>query len=158
MAVRFEMQAHGDKLVARELTRLGDRALDASAAFEEIAGQFMRAEKRRFETVGDGTWPPITASTRARKAASKNPTVVANANRVLVATGQLRRSLSVPGAPDQQVIVQPRSLTFSTTVPYAGYLQRGTSRMPARKPLGFTEHAKRDAVRTLQRHIIERRI
>lgn len=153
MGIRFEFEAYGDKLVARELTRFSVRGADASPAFEVIADQFMRSEKHRFSTKGNGTWQALAASTRARKAASRNPTIRANANRILIATGRLRRSLTVRHDPDQELIVTPGFMVFGTKVAYAGWHQNGRG-VPTRKPLGFTETGKRDALRTLQRFIV----
>lgn len=153
MGVRFELEAYGDKLVARELTRFSAHAADASPAFRVIGDQFMRQEKRRFQTKGNGTWPDIADSTKARKASSRNATVRANANKILIATERLKKSLTVKGAPDQVLITEPSFMVFGTSVEYAQFHQNAKG-VPMRKPLGFTETGKRDALRTLQRFIV----
>jgi phage gpG-like protein len=154
MGIRFDIEMYGDRVISRELTRFSDRGLDARPAFEAIADQLMRSEKRRFSTRGNGTWEELAASTRARKAKSPDPTVRANAGRVLAATGALRRSFTTKGAPGQVLIIEPRFMVFGSSLKRAEWHQRGTSRMPARKPLGFTETAKRGALRTLQRYVV----
>jgi hypothetical protein len=154
MGIRFDIEMYGDRVISRELTRFGHHAMDARPAFNAIADHLIASEKQRFATKGDGTWAELAATTRARKAASGDPQVRANANRVLVATGALRRSFTVRGAPGQVLIVEPRFMVFGSKLRTAEWHQRGTSRMPARKPLGFTEASKRKSVRMLQRWIV----
>jgi phage gpG-like protein len=154
--VRFEFRTAGDTLISLEILRWGDRAVDARPAFEDIADMFRRTEKRRFDTRGDGTWQPLAASTTRQKLQSRNPTIRANAGRILVATGLLERSLTDKGAPEHLSIVQPQSLVFGSLVEYGGYHQKGEG-VPVRKPLGFTEAARKDSVKILQRFIIGER-
>lgn len=146
--MRFEFQSLGDTLISREILRFGDRAGDASPAFRSIANDLRDAERERFDTVGRGTWKPILPATlKAKLATGQDP-------RVLHATRLLRDSLTRKGAPDSLEVVTPSSLAFGTTVPYARFLQQGTSKMPARKPIGFTEPEKKAAVKVLQRYVI----
>lgn len=154
MGMRFEIEMYGDKLISRELTTIGRRGMDVSPAFHEIADQFRASEGRRFQTKGNGTWPELAASTRARKAGSADPVVRANRAKVLEATGRLRRSLTVKGNPDQVDIIEPQFMVFGSKLQVAEWHQRGTRRMVARKPLGFTETGKRHAIRTIQRFVV----
>jgi hypothetical protein len=149
MGLRFEFESYGDKLVSRELLDLGDRALDARPAFRLIAEDFRHFEEARFDTRGYGTWRPLSPSTIREKARKGlDP-------RILHATGALRRSLTRRDAPDSYVRVFPNFMLFGSSVPYAHYLQTGTRKMPARKPLGFTEAQKVTTLKRLQRWIVE---
>jgi phage gpG-like protein len=145
--VRFEFGVAGDKLISRDLVRLGERGVNALPAFEQIGEQFARTEKRRFDTDGNGTWQPLSTSTIAFKARhGLDP-------RILRATGALRASLISREDPAHIRIAQPQSLVFGTLVEYAKYHQKGRG-VPVRKPLGFTENAKREAVKTIQRYVL----
>lgn len=149
MPLRFEFEAHGDKLVSREILDMGDRALDARPAFRLIVDDFREFEAARFDSRGEGTWAPDRLSTITAKARSgQDP-------RVLHATLRLRRSLTKKGAEGSYSRIFPTFMLFGSTVPYAKYLQGGTRFMPPRKPLGFIEAQKVTALKRLQRHVVE---
>ncbi len=148
VALRFEFEAHGDKLVSREILDMGDRALDARPAFRLIADDFRQFERARFDSRGEGTWRPLAPSTIAEKARKgQDP-------RILHATGRLRASLTEREDPDAYERIFPNFMLFGSSVPYAHYLQTGTRKMPARKPLGFTEEQKVTTLKHLQRYIV----
>jgi phage gpG-like protein len=148
MALRFSFEAYGDRLVSREILDMGDRALDARPAFRLIVDDFRTFEAERFDSEGDGTWKPLQPQTIAEKARKGlDP-------RILHATGRLRLSLTKKGAPGSYSRVYPNFMLFGSTVPYAHFLQTGTRRMPARKPLGFTEAQKVTVLKRLQEHIV----
>jgi phage gpG-like protein len=148
MSLRFEFESYGDKLVSRELLHVGDRALDARPAFRLIADDFREYEKARFDSRGEGTWRPLSASTVLGKARrGMDP-------RILHATGRLRASLTEKNDPDSYERIFPDFMLFGSSVPYAHFLQTGTRKMPARKPLGFTEAQKVTTLKRLQRFIV----
>lgn len=148
MALRFEFEAYGDRLVSREILDIGGRGVDARPAFSAIADDLLGSEKRRFNSRGFGTWTPLAPSTLEAKARQGlDP-------RVLHATDALRDSLTIRGAEHQQLIIQPQFMVLGTTLDYAGYLQTGTRKMPARKPLGFPVGQRRKAVKRIQRFVV----
>lgn len=148
MGLRFTFECEGDKLISRELLDLGDRALDARPAFRLIAEDFRHFEEARFDSAGYGSWRPLTPGTVHEKATrGLDP-------RILHATGALRRSLTRNRAPGSYSRVFPNFMLFGSTLSYAKYLQRGTRKMPARKPLGFTEAQKVQTLKRLQRFVV----
>lgn len=149
--MRFDFEVSGDKLVSRKLVRFGHRALDASPAFRLIADDMRRFERLRFATGGYGTWRPLSASTIEQKASKGLD------QRILQATHGLRNSLTETNDPDQELIIRPSFMVFGSKNPIAKYHQDGTDRMPARKPLGFTEPQKRQIIRRVQTHIVSER-
>ncbi len=77
---------------------------------------------------GIAPWAPLSPRTLARKRG--------RSTRILVASGKLERSLTVPGASGSHVrMIGPATLAFGTRVPYAEYHQLGTRSMPARPVL-----------------------
>lgn len=100
--------------------------------FEEARVYLETAYASNFASRGGevGGWAPYGAwSVRAGQPAA------------LVRTGRLMESLtSLRGAPND---IGPKSATFGTDVPYAGFHQDGTREMPMRKvvfePVGFAE-------------------
>lgn len=151
--MRFTFEVAGDTLVERELLRVGDAARDARPAFDLIAGLMMRETGEQFDTEGrhaSGGWKPLKPATlRAKQLKGLDP-------RILHATGTLERSLTRPGDANQILEVGPQELRFGSRLAYAGAHQnpRPTSRLPRRAPLAFTETAKREMIKILQRWLL----
>ena len=71
---------------------------------------------------------------------------------LLVVDGTLRDSLQGKG--DGAIRdIQPDSLTLGSSIPYAAYHQRGTSRMPARPPMVITPSDLGQFTRRLLKHM-----
>jgi hypothetical protein len=148
MALEFTFEAYGDKLVRRRMLDVSDRGIDARPAFSQIADDLMVFETRRFDTEGNGTWAPLAPTTVREKAERHlDP-------RILHATLALRRSLTRRGDPEQTLIIGSSFLVFGSKLKRGVYLQKGTRKMPARKPLGFNELQKRAVVKRLQRFVV----
>lgn len=151
MKIVFEVA--GDRQIEREILRVGERAVDARPAWYLVADLFMRETARQFETEGayaSGGWAPLKQATLHRKELrGEDP-------RILHATGALRASLTLRGDPFMVLDAQPGELVFGSKLPYAAAHQspRPGSRLPRRRPLEFTEQARRDTVKIIQRWII----
>lgn len=150
--MRLVFEVAGDKLIERELLRFGEYAQNATPAFEAIGGLMMDETGRQFDTEGahaSGGWAPLAQSTiRRREHRGYVPIVI------LHQTGALKRSLTERDAPHQIFNAGPQELVFGSRLPYAVYHQRGTPAMPRRRPLEFTEPAKRQMVKIIQRYIV----
>lgn len=153
--MRLEIDVFGDKQLARDLLRLGDRIEDATPAFREMLTKLAGIEREQFASEGgrgSGGWAPLAASTLATKRANGLD------EHILVATGRLRASLTgvAPGG-DARREVHPTEMVFGTNVPYARYHQLGTIRIPRRRFLELTELDRREAfVKVLQRFYMTR--
>lgn len=90
-------------------------------------------------------WAPLARSTVRRKKHS----------RILVDTGRLLGSLSSSDHTDAIRDIEDRYLAFGTSVPYAIYHQTGTSRMPARPPVGLNEVILNLLCNRLADHVVE---
>jgi hypothetical protein len=150
MAFQIEFSVEGEKLIARKLDRMGDRALDARPAFLSIADDMRGYEKRLFNTQGasSGTpWKPIKAETLARKAQEGlDP-------RVMHATHRLRDSLINRTDPEHFELATPDSLTFGTLVPYARYHQKAWAPRTRRKVMTFNVAQRRRILKRLETYI-----
>lgn len=106
--------------------------VDFQEAFQrKVFPAIERAEEAMFasETDSSGTaWPPLAASTIARK----------GHDIILVETGALRASL-VGETGDSIRDAGADFASFGTSDPKAAFHQDGTSRMPARPPVGVSE-------------------
>ncbi|MSZ75521.1 MAG: hypothetical protein F2667_00270 [Actinobacteria bacterium] len=87
----------------------------------QVLGEDLVAyEAEVFATEGNGAWPALSPATLKAK----------NGGRVLVDTGRLLAGLTSNSAID----VGTDDVTVTASHPAAGYLKRGTSKMPARDP------------------------
>jgi phage gpG-like protein len=130
------------------LARLAAPPQDYSPFLKRIAVLLQAESKRAFaesRSPEGQAWAPLKRprnrprERRARKQAARQGRTAA-ADKVLVDTGLLMMSVTAAG-PGGVVAIAPTSVTVGTTVPYAGYHQRGTRRMVARPFLGAGEAA-----------------
>jgi phage gpG-like protein len=86
-------------------------------------------------------WADSTAKARQRKGNA--------ALGLLVDSGTLLRSIT------SQVIGSHHTVQIGTNVPYAGYLNDGTPKMPARPFLGVSERAQHDINEVMKQYLGE---
>lgn len=146
----LQIEAFGEDIVARDLTRFAARAIDARPAFIAIAKDVRDELAKQFESEGrhaSGGWAELAEATQAAKEArGLDP-------RILHATLELQQSLTEENGGD--TVVLPQSLSITSDSESGVFHQTGTSRMPARPPVAFTPIAAQNFVRTLQRYIVE---
>lgn len=148
--MQLRIEAFGDNILARDILRIKDRAMDMRPAFEVIHEDFKKVEDWQFSTQG-GThrWKPLAPSTVAYKAAAGlDP-------RILHATLRLRKSLTEDGE-DHVHMMTHDELVMGSKVPYGIYHQsrRPRKRLPRRPPVDLSETAKRRWVKVLQRYLM----
>ena len=150
--MRIVFEVAGDRQIDREILRWGERAGDATPAFQAIGELLIGETKVQFDTEGrhaSGGWKPLKRATVASK--QRRGLRLS----VLQSTGSLMDSLTKRGDSNMILETSPTELTFGSRVPYGGFHQTGTRRMPARKPLELTEATRRTSVKILQRWIVE---
>lgn len=151
MPFQFEFSIDGDKQLSRTLTRFSDVIEHAGTGgvFDDMADTFGQIEARQFSSSGanSGGWAALSpgyAAWKARHYPGKG---------VLVRSGALEASLT--GRPlGVEVITDDRAL-FGTGVPYAGYHQHGTPKMPRRRPLEFTGTQRTELTKSGQRALVK---
>lgn len=151
MAVEITIEIFGEQIISRRLLRLGERAVDATPAFTAIAGLFYESEKEQFASEGgwaSGGWVPDKQSTIDAKVAGGYSTLT------LQRTGATMRSLTEPGAPFSKESIGPDHVDLESTIPWGKYLQKGTSKMPMRKPVELNEETKSAMVKFLQAWVL----
>lgn len=142
----------GDVQLNRELLRVGENASNLEPAFEVISKLWIGETKLQFATQGahaSGGWTPLKASTILEKRRKHlRP-------EILQATKRLMFSLTYKGSSDMVLNITADQLEFGSKVPYVGAHQnpRPGSRLPQRRPVEFTETARRNTVKVLQRWI-----
>ena len=121
--------------VLQDLGELADRVgggLGADFAGPAVSMEIAAIEREWFASQGEGSWPPLAASTLVARAnrsgyyASAPAAGVGATGPILVWSGRLRESLGDPrgrGAPDAFIKMSPDELEQGTLVPYALYHQ-----------------------------------
>jgi hypothetical protein len=117
--VKVTIQVSGADSAGRHMRDLGDRLLDARPVFLDIVkSTILPAERRRFDSSGFGRWPRLDPDTIRRKSRRGQP------QRILEATGTLKRALTVLGASGQRLAIRPNELRFGLTPNGAAYYGR----------------------------------
>jgi phage gpG-like protein len=147
--LELRIESFGDVQLSRRMLRFGENVGDLSPAFRQIVDDFAKLGFDQFASEGrkaSGGWAPLAASTIARK----------GHDTILSATGDLETSLT--GTQDgglRRVHITDDEMEYLSLVPYAGYHQTGTARMPRRRPFELRARDRASVVKRLQRHIVE---
>ncbi len=149
MIIHFEML--GETVLARDLLAIGQRAVAAQPAWLAIIEAMQEDTGDQFDSEGgaqSGGWKPLAASTVLYKSIRKlRP-------EILRATDRMRNSL-IGETSDTVKQVLPFEFSWGTDVEYTAFHQTGTSKMPQRRVIDFTEAQRTKYVKILQRYIIE---
>lgn len=117
----YVVRSQGAKQVAVKFTRMGEAAVAARPAMEAVAILMMKALGMTFESQGrrgGGSWKRDTPEWLTRKLRNHlDP-------RIGHATLALRNSVSIPGAPHQDLLVTDTLVHLSSDLPYARTEQR----------------------------------
>lgn len=149
MPTRMVFTFIGDPQIDRTLTRISAGARNAAPAFDAMGQSLLRAEQRQFGSeggYGSGGWAPLSpayAAAKRRRYGSRP---------ILVRTGDLKASLT--SRPFGIDVVEAQTAVFGTALSYAGFLQGGTPRMPARQPIQLPETIRQRWVKILQAFLL----
>lgn len=151
--MRLDLDTFGETQFSRELLRVGDNAKDMTPAFDAIHELLLETETKQFSTQGSafsGGWKPLAPSTSWAK-------IKAGLDlRILHATLRLRDSLTQPNHPDHVYTASGDEMFVGSKVPYGKFHQTGTERMPRRRPFQFDDSTRKQIVKLLQRHLLDR--
>ncbi|MCA1589176.1 MAG: hypothetical protein LC734_02055 [Acidobacteria bacterium] len=142
MNVTVEVEGINDLVSRFEVIRKGTADLRQLGTWDWVQREFYKIEVEMFDTAGSagksGQWKPLTPKYHVAKMRKyRGPT------RLLIASGKFRKSMTQAGG-DAIVEKHPQEMTLGSKVSYAGYLQKGTAKMPARPVIDFSpDHEKR---------------
>lgn len=147
MSVSISFHMFGEVLFERELLRLDERGRDMSPAFRLIARKWINWNYEQFASEGrraSGGWDELAEET-IRKRGSAHP--------ILVETGALMDELT--DSSNIEINEDFMHMTLPDEVDeYGAFHQSGTTHMPQRRPMEFTERDRRDMVRDIQRYLV----
>lgn len=147
-AVYLEIVANGEVLVRRRMLRFADSLAVPREGLEAAGVVIREAIEQQFDTEGghaSGGWAPLADSTvreKARKGLDPH---------ILRATDRLMTSLTRKFDPENiEAMDGVDAMKFGSSVPYGGYHQTGTSKMPRRRPVALTEADKIAIMKAIQ--------
>lgn len=130
--------------VDKAIAGLRKRSTNSKKVMDVIAKAEVKDARRRIRTTKEGpdgkSWAAWSYSTM--KARQRSGTA---ARGILYLSGLLYRSF--------KMITTNKKMEIKNTAGYAGYLQNGTSRMPARPFLGFGKSSKKRIEKLFKEHI-----
>ena len=144
MLKRVSFRVEGEGQIERAFELEAKMAEDMSVPLSRMADVILQKVNEQFTTEGAhseaGGWKPLSPEYAAWKAKHYPGAPI------LVRTGKMKELLldktSAVTVEKQRMIYHPRS-------EYAGYHQRGTSKMPARKPVNLTMADRKAALNTV---------
>jgi Phage virion morphogenesis family len=145
--VRVTFETLGEVQFSRDLLRVGNRGGDMSPVLGSIADDWMDWNQEQFTTEGgraSGGWAALAPSTVKRRG---------SAHPILQVSGALMEELTKRS----NVLVTDSFAHLSIpddVEEYGRYHQSGTSRMPQRRPIEFTDMDRRQMVRKLQLFVL----
>ncbi len=161
LGLSFEVA--GVAQVSRVLAISAERVKDLIPAFEQIADDFYKGERRVFVAEGAvgeapsesgvGTWQ-VWAPLNPEYAAWKRKKGFGT--KILVKTGKLKASLTSSNDDGSIRVINKLSMELGTSVPYAKYHQTGTNRgLPKREPLRITKRQARFWVQLINKFLLD---
>jgi len=151
--VSFSFSIDGVEEFSRAFNRIEERFTDFRSLWPEVAKEFYRAEIEQFQTEGAaggaGTFSALSPA-YAKYKAVKFP-----GKTILRRTDSLFESLTSADAPGAVFRPVESELTIGTSVPSGIYHQRGTSRMPSRKPISLSQEQKRQMQKAIQIGLVQ---
>lgn len=137
--MNLEVKIEGVPEVIRAFEKVQDGVADLrkNAIWLRVQQAFYKAVKAIFASEGgkSGKWQDLKSPYKEIKAKKYGTPI-------LVATGRFKRSLTQDGG-EAIVDKQATEMTLGSSVPYGKFHQTGTKKMPARKPIDFTEDAEK---------------
>jgi hypothetical protein len=137
--MRLEVYERGAERAASRFTRMQRRFQNPEPGFREVADFYRDRMRRRFASMGDGTWAPDAAETVRRKGSA----------RPWIDSGKTMRSVTARGAPGSVEKMTKTSMRFGTSIFYARFASR-------RRPLfNVTKADRRQVVSRFTRYLLE---
>lgn len=149
--MKIEWSVEGVPILVRSFQRVGEHIDDLRPIWDNVERDFHQIEDSQFKSEGargaSGKWKPLSRPYAKRKAQrwGMQP--------ILRASGRLEASLT-GNTGDTVSFKEPQEFGIGTSVPYAGYHQRGGGRLPKRPVIDFSDSQKRDLQKSIQRDIL----
>lgn len=149
--MRFTFEIDGQVQFDRAFNRVKEHLEDLRPVWNEVERAFYKIENEQFASEGakgrGGKWRPLSrpyAKQKARKWGVQP---------ILRASGRLAKSLT--GNTSDSVLVQTKQeFAIGTKLFYATFHQQGTSRMPQREVIAFSDAQRTDIQKAMQKGLL----
>lgn len=148
--MKFSIDVTGERELIASFDKIEKGITDfrKEAVWVRVRQEFNRIEKEHFGAEGNGKsgkWASLSSPYREIKAKKWGTPI-------LQRTKRLYKSLTQKTG-DSVVEEKDLELTLGTSVPYGGYHQKGTKKMPARPPIDMTEEQAKRLVEPIKKHL-----
>jgi phage gpG-like protein len=149
--MRFTFEVQGVRELDRTFLGVGQTISDLRPVWEYAERAFYAIEREQFASQGgagrSGKWKELSAA-YAKAKAKAYPGMP-----ILQRTGRLMRSLT-GNTGDSVLEKREQEFSIGSKVPYGRYHQSGTSKMPQRSPINFSEPQRTAMQKELQKGLL----
>lgn len=152
MSVKITIDVEGEQAVINAFQKVERGILDLRqlGTWKWVASEFYKVEKAQFGSEGSagksGKWKSLTSPYKEIKAKKWGD------QPILQASGRLYKSLTANGA-DSVYEESNLELTLGSSLPYAGYHQKGTRKMAARPPISLNDEQITQITKPIQKKL-----
>lgn len=150
--MRFTFEVEGKAEFDRSFNRVRENISDLRPVWDRIERAFNRIEDEQFKSEGakgrTGRWKPLSRRYAERKA------VEFPGMPILQRSGRLYKALTGKSS-DAVVVKTKEEFAIGTNLFYAAFHQTGTSKMPAREPISFSDDSRRTLTKEIQKGLLE---
>lgn len=154
--IRFSIEIEGEKQFDRAFNRVENHIEDLTPVWREVQREFFDIEQEQFSSQGakgaHGKWAELSPAYEEIKLSKYGS--IALIGGILYATGEMRESLT-RNAKHTVAHFNKQEAAFGTDLPYPVFHQKGTSKMPMRKPIDFSDDQKRRTQKTIQKSLLK---
>lgn len=150
--MRFTFEVEGKAEFDRSFNRVGEHVSDLRPVWDKIERVFFDIESEQFKSEGSkgrsGKWKPLKRSYAARKERT-HPGMP-----ILQRSGRMMRSLTSKTG-DTVLVKERQEFSIGTSLFYPAFHQTGTSKMPAREVISFSDQQRTRMTKEIQKGLLE---
>jgi phage gpG-like protein len=151
MAFRFRFEIDGVVQFDRAFNRIQGHVEDLTPVWDKVEQAFYRIEREQFDSEGaagrGGKWAPLSRPYAQQKADRYGVKPIERAS------DRLYASLTRKGG-DTVLVKSKDEFAIGTSLPYAKYQQQGTSKMPKRELISFSDGQRTDLMKEVQKGLL----
>ena len=142
----------GEEQFNRVFSRLDAYFDDLTPIWPDVRDEFWRIEREQFDSEGgkgaSGRWKELSTRYKAEKIKRYGA-----GKKILEATGALRESLTGDNE-GSYYMAGKKEVAIGTVIPYGIYHQRGSDKLPQRKPIDLSEEQKRKLTDVIHKSLV----
>lgn len=150
--MRFTFEIANQVQFDRAFNRVGEHIKDLRPVWPAVERKFYQIESEQFKSEGakgrSGKWAPLERKYAKQKAQRHG------VQPILRATGRLEQSLT-GNTSDSILIKENQEFGIGTNLFYADYHQTGTSKMPQREVISFSDNTRTDLTKEIQKELLK---